>query len=172
MKALFLQRCLSGLRSTIGNRVWVEAHRRFKSCSLRQRKRICTRISFFVLYTEYRTGFEDELPVKKSVDNAFKGRDKRMPIGRHERDRAQRTVLREKSRFAGAKRFANGSIYAKGTKQQRTPLIMAERGVPAKGTNPVLCANEKGYAHAYPFFVLCTEYRTGFEGRVARQEKR
>ena len=28
---------------------------------------------------------------------------------------------------------------------------MAERGVPAKGTNPVLCANEKGYAHAYPF---------------------
>ena len=33
-----MQRCLSGLRSTIGNRVWVEAHRRFKSCSLRQEK--------------------------------------------------------------------------------------------------------------------------------------
>ena len=53
-----MQRCLSGLRSTIGNRVWVEAHRRFKSCSLRQTKKVRYVRTFFVLYTENRTGFE------------------------------------------------------------------------------------------------------------------
>ena len=34
-----MQRCLSGLRSTIGNRVLRERNRRFKSSSLRQKTR-------------------------------------------------------------------------------------------------------------------------------------
>ena len=56
MWQLNMQRCLSGLRSTIGNRVWVEAHRRFKSCSLRQEfkgfQRFC-RNPFFVHFYGY-----------------------------------------------------------------------------------------------------------------------
>ena len=50
----------------------------------------------------YRQELRDELPVKQGVDNALQGRDERTPIGRRERDRAQRTALCEKSRFAGA----------------------------------------------------------------------
>ena len=53
LKITPMQRCLSGLRSTIGNRVWVEAHRRFKSCSLRQTKKVRRARTFFVLYTEF-----------------------------------------------------------------------------------------------------------------------
>ena len=39
LKITPMQRCLSGLRSTIGNRVMRERIRRFKSSSLRQQKR-------------------------------------------------------------------------------------------------------------------------------------
>ncbi len=53
-----MQRCLSGLRSTIGNRVLRERNRRFKSSSLRQRKKICNRHIFFVLFFDFRRGFE------------------------------------------------------------------------------------------------------------------
>ena len=53
-----MQRCLSGLRSTIGNRVMRERIRRFKSSSLRQRKSTPFVECFFVLFTEYRRGFE------------------------------------------------------------------------------------------------------------------
>ena len=52
-----MQRCLSGLRSTIGNRVMQECIRRFKSSSLRQQKGNGFFRFLFVL-PEYRRGFE------------------------------------------------------------------------------------------------------------------
>ena len=67
MEALFLQRCLSGLRSTIGNRVWVEAHRRFKSCSLRQRKKIHFCVSFFFCLTN----IEQDLRVGATSESEY-----------------------------------------------------------------------------------------------------
>ena len=53
-----MQRCLSGLRSTIGNRVMRERIRRFKSSSLRQRKNTPFTGCFFVELYERRRGFE------------------------------------------------------------------------------------------------------------------
>ncbi len=87
-----LQRCLSGLRSTIGNRVLQECNRRFKSSSLRQRKKTVFRPSFFFCSTDFeedlRVGavlqkqntlpthlsFTSNLTAKDAIDNGGAGR--------------------------------------------------------------------------------------------------
>ena len=54
-----MQRCLSGLRSTIGNRVMRERIRRFKSSSLRHQKRN----DFYRFFFVYISNFEEDLRV-------------------------------------------------------------------------------------------------------------
>ena len=84
-----MQRCLSGLRSTIGNRVMRERIRRFKSSSLRQRKNTLSQGVFFVVFAEFRRGFVGRAARQKSINDAFQGRDKQTHTSRVCGDRTQ-----------------------------------------------------------------------------------
>ena len=62
---------------------------------------------YFFVVLKFRRDSRDELPFKKSIDNAFQGRDEQTHKWAFAvTECKENRTLHEKSRFAGAKRFA------------------------------------------------------------------
>ena len=88
-------------------------------------------ISVFFLLLNFRRDSRDEPPFKKSIDNAFQGRDEQTHKWAFAvTECKENRTLHEKSRFAGAKRFALRAEKRKGLRAKSTiSNCRAGRGV-------------------------------------------
>ena len=149
-----MQRCLSGLRSTIGNRVMRERIRRFKSSSLRQQQKHPKMGCFFVVFAEYRRGFEGRAARQKSINDAFQGRDKQTHTSRVCGDRTQGIPrLAWEEPFCESKTLCRQLSLFFVLLAAKDAIDNGGAGRAAKGGNPLLCANEKTPFHRV--FFLC-----------------
>ena len=83
----------------------------------------------------------DELPFKKSIDNAFQGRDEQTHKWAFAvTECKENRTLHEKSRFAGAKRFALRPEKRKGLRAKST-INNCRAGAPLKERIPPLRAS-------------------------------